>query len=129
MGFIETKQKALAYDNAKEVARQNQVSDAELRAAMAEQQAKAHHGLGYQQALADIQGAVDPRYVAAQNAYIPQNNTNPHNIANVPGQEIPGYTIPSQGEVGPSSYKRPAVVAPQNQGLGWSKAMGDGYIQ
>ena len=107
MGMTQLLADAQAGREAKAMAVQNQVSDAELRAAIAEEKASQIAGLA--------RSVLDPRYV-----YTPQANVNP-NIGNVQDREIPEYGIPSL-------YKQLAVPV-QNQGLGWSVATGNGYNQ
>ena len=110
MGMTQLLADAQVGREAKARAVQNQVSDAELRAAIAEEKASQIAGLA--------RSVLDPRYVMAQNVYTPQASVNPSNTGSVQGTE---YEIPNL-------YKQPA--APMwNQGLGWSAAMGNGYNQ
>lgn len=112
MGMTQLLADAQAGREAKAMAVQNQVSDAELRAAIAEEKASQIAGLA--------RSVLDPHYVMAQNVYTPQASVNP-NTGNVQDREIPEYGIPSL-------YKQPAAPI-QNQGLGWSVAIGNGYNQ
>ena len=105
MGMTQLLADAQAGREAKAMAVQNQVSDAELRAAIAEEKASQIAGLA--------RSVLDPHYV-----YTPQASVNP-NIGNVQDREIPEYGIPSL-------YKQLAVPV-QNQGLGWSVATANGY--
>ena len=105
MGFLDTKAKAQEFDRMQDKARAVDLHNAELRAAIAEEKASQIAGLA--------RSVLDPRYVMAQNVYTPQ--------ASVQDREILEYVVPSL-------YKQPAAPM-QNQGLGWSVAMGNGYNQ
>lgn len=131
MGFLDTKQKAAAYDNAKQVAQQNAVTQAELNAARNEGLAR--------EAIAELMRR-NPQvlYNEAPLGNAPTQaelglaaqNMNPRGFANVPGSEMgAGYKMPSQGATNMQMYKRPVVQKPVQTSPGFVEAMGDGYIQ
>ncbi len=113
MGMTQLLADAQAGREARARAVQNQVSDAELRAAIAEEKASQIAGLA--------RSVLDPRYVMAQSVYTPLASVNPNGTGNVQDMGIPEYGIPSL-------YKQPAAPI-QNQGLGWSAVIGNGYNQ
>lgn len=119
MGFIETKQKAQAYDDtAKRVAEQNaevarQVEAAKVAGLEARRNAELEgvYKKGQEQGLANFVTQI-----------------NPGRYSNVPDERIPGYRMPIDGGTNQQMYKRPAVQPQVEPGL-WSTLLNKAGIR